>query len=97
MKINVRVPKEGDKVVVRNRKLLADMGIPEYGGVVGTILCLNDPMIEAMDQVEIPELRVTCNVTWQETNYKGKVTAKSIEEHEGIDTFGFTPLELRWV
>lgn len=97
MKISVRVPEIGDKVIVRSTEMLTLMGIPEYAGIPGTILSLNDPVIDEMDDVELPELRVTCNVTWQETNSKGRVLAKSIKEFGGIDTWGFTPLELRWV
>lgn len=96
--IEVKVPKPGDKVVVRDSSLLSDMGIPEYIGKTATILTLNDPKIDAAKKEPMAELRVTANVTWQETNKRtGKVLQRSIKENEGIETFAFTPTELRWV
>jgi hypothetical protein len=97
MRLEVRVPEPGDKVIVRGHKLLKDMGIPEFVGKVGTILTINDPRIDDDRFVPIKELRVTANVTWDETNSKGKVLQRVIKENGRIETWGFTPLELRWV
>jgi hypothetical protein len=97
MLLAVKMPEPGDKVIVRDPSLLRDMGFPEFAGKVGTILAINDPKIDEADLVPIKELRVTANVTWAETNNKGKVLQRVIKENKGIETFGFTPLELRWI
>lgn len=96
-KREVDVPPIGAKVIVRDRTLLDDMGIPDFIGQPGTVLTYNDPTIKEAASEKIKELAITCNVTWQETGKSGKVLQKSIRANHGIETFGFLPRELRIV
>lgn len=93
--ILVKVPNPGDKVIVRDPKLLKAMGVPEYIGQTAVVLTLNDPKISAAN-AEPRGLRDTINVTWMKTNRDGKVLQKEIKaSDEGIVTFAFVPRELK--
>jgi hypothetical protein len=96
--VSVQVPKPGDRVVVRDVELLKMLGLEDCVDKPGTILTINDPPIPAAQLKDLPkDLRVTANVTWLETNKKGKVLVAEIKKHGEITTYSFTPTELRWV